>query len=277
MIDPARKEVNDMIRTNVKQPTETRKLIARKGCFSLVEYEKDYSVTPGSAAEAFYESEMNIHKKQVIAELDGNGIILQGGEMQIMMGDIKASTNVQGVGDYFKKLIGSTVTGETAIKPRYTGTGVVLLEPTYKYVLFEDVADWNGGMVIEDGMFLACDDTVQMKVVARTTFSSALLGNEGLFNTMLSGTGIAVLESPVPAQELIIVDLEDDEVRIDGRMAIAWSDTLRFTVERTTRTLIGSAASGEGLVNVYRGTGRVLIAPVACDTGVPRPKRRGRK
>ncbi len=277
MIDPARKEVNDMIRTNVKQPTETRKLIARKGCFSLVEYEKDYSVTPGSAAEAFYESEMNIHKKQVIAELDGNGIILQGGEMQIMMGDIKASTNVQGVGDYFKKLIGSTVTGETAIKPRYTGTGVVLLEPTYKYVLFEDVADWNGGMVIEDGMFLACDDTVQMKVVARTTFSSALLGNEGLFNTMLSGTGIAVLESPVPAQELIIVDLEDDEVRIDGRMAIAWSYTLRFTVERTTRTLIGSAASGEGLVNVYRGTGRVLIAPVACDTGVPRPKRRGRK
>lgn len=266
-----------MIRTNVKQPTETRKLIARKGCFSLVEYEKDYSVTPGSAAEAFYESEMNIHKKQVIAELDGNGIILQGGEMQIMMGDIKASTNVQGVGDYFKKLIGSTVTGETAIKPRYTGTGVVLLEPTYKFVLFEDVADWNGGMVIEDGMFLACDDTVQMKVVARTTFSSALLGNEGLFNTMLSGTGIAVLESPVPAQELIIVDLEDDEVRIDGRMAIAWSDSLRFTVERTTRTLIGSAASGEGLVNVYRGTGRVLIAPVACDYGVPRPKKRGRK
>ena len=67
-----------MVRTNVKQPTETRKLIARKGCFSLVEYEKDYSVAPGSAAEAFYESEMNIHKKQVIAELDGNGIIAMG-------------------------------------------------------------------------------------------------------------------------------------------------------------------------------------------------------
>ena len=277
MIDPVRKEVNDMIRTNVKQPTETRKLIARKGCFSLVEYEKDYSVTPGSAAEAFYESEMNIHKKQVIAELDGNGVILQSGEMQIMMGDIKASTDVKGVGDFFKKLIGSTVTGETAIKPRYVGTGVVLLEPTYKYVLFEDVADWEGGMVIEDGMFLACDDTVQMKIVARTTFSSALLGNEGLFNTMLHGQGIAVLESPVPAEELIIVDLEDDEVRIDGRMAIAWSDSLRFTVERTTRTLVGSAASGEGLVNVYRGTGRVLIAPVAYDWGVPRPKKRMKK
>ena len=31
----------------------------------------------------------------------------------------------------------------------------------------------------------------------------------------------------------------------------------------TGTSLIGSAASGEGLVNVYRGTGRVLMAPVA--------------
>ncbi len=265
-----------MVRTNLKQPTETRKLIAQKGCFSLVEYDRDYSVTPGDAATAYYASEMNIHKKQVIAELDGNGIILQAGEMQLMMGDIRASAGVSGVGDLFKKLLGSTVTGETAVKPRFTGNGVVLLEPTYNYILFEDVADWNGGMVIEDGMFLACDDTVNMDIVARTNFSSALLGNEGLFNTRLKGNGIAVLESPVPAQELIIADLEDDTIRIDGKMAIAWSDSLRFTVERTTRTLVGSAASGEGLVNVYRGTGRVLIAPVSSDRGISKPRRQRR-
>ena len=45
-------------------------------------------------------------------------------------------------------------------------------------------------------------------------------------------------------------------------MAIAWSNSLTFTVEKTTRSLMGSAASGEGFVNVYRGTGRILIAPV---------------
>lgn len=53
------------------------------------------------------------------------------------------------------------------------------------------------------------------------------------------------------------------QTKIDGNFAIAWSNTLNFTVERTTKTLIGSAASGEGLVNVYRGTGRILVAPVA--------------
>lgn len=106
----------------------------------------------------------------------------------------------------------------------------------------------------------------------RTNLSSAVLGGEGLFNTALTGKGIAVLESPVPAEELIIVDLDKDVVRIDGNMAIAWSNTLEFTVERTTSTLIGSAASGEGLVNVYRGTGRVLIAPVAKNKSIPVPK-----
>ena len=262
-----------MIRTNMKLPTETRKLVATKGCFSLLEYEKDYSVNPGNAADAYYAAEMNIHKRQVCAELNGNGIIAQAGEMQIMMGNISAGTDVKGAGDLIRKFVGSSVTGETAIKPRYTGYGVVVLEPTYNYILFENVEDWVGGMVIEDGMFLACNDTVNLSVSARTTLSSALLGNEGLFNTTLSGTGVAVLESPVPSEELIVVDLENDEIKIDGSMAIAWSDTLKFTVERTTKTLIGSAASGEGLVNVYRGTGRILIAPVSCDRFISRPRK----
>jgi uncharacterized protein (AIM24 family) len=76
------------------------------------------------------------------------------------------------------------------------------------------------------------------------------------------GNGIVVLETNCPKEELVIVDLKDDEIRIDGGLAIAWSPSLKFTVERSTRSLIGSAASGEGLVNVYRGTGRVMMSPV---------------
>ncbi len=136
------------------------------------------------------------------------------------------------------------------------------MEPTYKFVILEDLANWNGNMVIEDGMFLACDDTVNMNVVARSNISSALLGQEGLFNNALSGVGIVALESRVPQEELLVVDLQDDVVKIDGDMAIAWSNTLTYTVERTTKTLVGSAATKEGLVNVFRGSGRILIAPV---------------
>ena len=71
------------------------------------------------------------------------------------------------------------------------------------------------------------------------------------------------MECNVPENELIEVELENDELKIDGNLAVCWSSNLDFTVERTTKTLVGSAVSGEGLVNVYRGTGRVLMSPVA--------------
>ena len=74
---------------------------------------------------------------------------------------------------------------------------------------------------------------------------------------------VAALESNVPEDELIEVILENDELKIDGNLAVCWSSNLEFTVERSTKTLVGSAVSGEGLVNVYRGTGRVLMCPVA--------------
>ena len=61
------------------------------------------------------------------------------------------------------------------------------------------------------------------------------------------------------------IELHDDIVKIDGNYAIAWSGSLNFTVERSGKSLIGSAASGEGLVNVYRGTGKVMMAPVRND------------
>ena len=251
-----------MIRTNLFNESEAKKITERLGNFSVIEWVKDISNSYTGAFYAYYAAQMGVHKKQVAIDLNGSGAILQAGAMQMILGDIKVSTDVKGVGDLAKKLIGGKVTGESAIKPKYTGKGQVILEPTYKYIILEDMSQWSSGMVIEDGLFLACSDTVGISVVSRKNFSSALLGNEGLFNACLTGTGIVALESNVPKDELIIVDLENDTIKIDGSMAIAWSNTLEFTVERTTKTLIGSAASGEGLVNVYRGTGRILIAPV---------------
>lgn len=96
----------------------------------------------------------------------------------------------------------------------------------------------------------------------RSNVSSAVLGNEGLFNLGIQGQGIVCLESPCPREELVEIWLDNDVLKVDGNFAIAWSGSLDFTVERSGKTLLGSAASGEGLVNVYRGTGKVLLAPV---------------
>lgn len=253
-----------MVKTNIMQETSYRKVTEQKGCFSLLEYQKNAAVGLQNAVGEYYATKMGVHKRQVIAHLNGNGIIIQAGAMQWIAGNVDATSNVKGAGDFAKKLIGSKMTGESAVKPRYSGTGTMMLEPTYRHILFEEVSNWGSGMVIDDGLFCACEDTVITKVVARSNLSSAALGGEGLFNTCLAGKGIAVLESPVPRGELIVMDLTEpgDVVKIDGNMAIAWSESLQFTVERTTKSIMGTAASGEGLVNVYRGVGRILMAPV---------------
>ena len=75
-----------------------------------------------------------------------------------------------------------------------------------------------------------------------------------------------MLESPCPESEVVYIDLHGEELKIDGNYALAWTSGLEFTVERSGKSLIGSAVSGEGLVNVYRGTGRVMMAPMQAAT-----------
>lgn len=117
--------------------------------------------------------------------------------------------------------------------------------------------------MLDDGLFLACESSLQHKAVMRSNLSSAIAGNEGLFNLSLNGNGVFCIESDCPKEELIEIELQNDVLKVDGNYAIAWSKGLDFTVERSGKSLIGSAASGEGLVNVYRGTGRVLMMPTA--------------
>jgi uncharacterized protein (AIM24 family) len=121
----------------------------------------------------------------------------------------------------------------------------------------EDVAE-HSGLVISDGMFLACEDTLQMSTSMVKTLSGAAFGGQGLFNLRLSGKGIVALESPIPEKEIVKVTLSAGEaLQIDGNYALMWDDELTMSVEKSGKSLIGSAVSGEGLVNVFRGVGSV--------------------
>ena len=249
---------------------ENRKYAKSIENFHVLEYVQDASVSPMNAMNEYFMSKMNVRRRQVVIDIDkDHSAVIQAGAMQWMGGNVQATSGVKGIVDFLGKALKGAVTKETAVKPEYVGEGCLVLEPTYKYIILADIGKWGpAGMTIEDGMFLACDANVKSKVVARKNLSSAVLGSEGLFNLSLQGNGVAALESNVPEDELIEVILENDELKIDGNLAVCWSSNLEFTVERSTKTLVGSAVSGEGLVNVYRGTGRVLMCPVAPTTSL---------
>lgn len=249
----------------VNLENENRKFIKTLDNFHVLEYVQDASVSPMNAINEYFMSKMNVRRRQVVIDINkDHSAVIQAGSMQWMGGNVQATSGVKGIGDLFGKALKGAVTRESAVKPEYVGEGCLVLEPTYKYIILQDVSKWGAvGMTIEDGMFLACDANVKRNIIARKNVSSAVLGGEGLFNMSLQGSGVVALESNVPESELIEIELENDELKIDGNLAVCWSSNLDFTVERTTKTLVGSAVSGEGLVNVYRGTGRVLMSPVA--------------
>lgn len=129
-----------------------------KGIFQVIEHKRDLAVGPETAEAEFFMSRMGVRKKQILAKLNGNtGVTTQVGAMQWMAGNVYATTGLK-------------------------GAGYLMLEPTYKYMLLEDVADWEGRLVLDDGLFLACESTVQHKLQARSNGSSVMFGKMGLFN-----------------------------------------------------------------------------------------------
>ncbi|GGJ02908.1 AIM24 family protein [Paenibacillus hunanensis] len=232
------------------------------GGFTVLEYIKDLSCTSVMDATAqYYMSQSNMRRKQLMIELNNSEIMMKAGAMQYTIGRMEMTTGINGLGGLVSGMFKSAASGTGTVKPHYRGTGMIMLEPTYNYIWLIDVD--NDEVVIEDGLFLACDTSLNIGVTARSNFSSAALGGEGLFNMTAKGKGVLALEAPVPAEETVVVELENDELKVDGNFAMMWSNTLKFTVEKSGKTKIGSAASGEGLVNVYRGTGTVWLSPLA--------------
>lgn len=201
-------------------------VIAERGPFKVIQYDRDLSCTPEEAMTKYYMSQMYVTKKQLVCDTDKASVILSPGKMQL---------------------------GNSSPQR--------LLESRWSNRSMKDLDEWGGSVTVDDGLFYACEGSTKIKTVARSTVSSAVMGGEGLFNTCLVGHGVVALECRCPEEELIEITLNNDTIRIDGNYAIAWSEDLRFTVEKSGKSLLGSAVSGEGFVNVYSGTGRVLLMP----------------
>ncbi|WP_244834429.1 AIM24 family protein [Clostridium sp. BJN0001] len=201
----------------------------------------------------------DIKLKQIRIELDDSAVRIEPGALSYMKGDINISTKSGGVFGFGKKLLSSKITNETLFKPEYSGTGEIFLEPSFSNFALIELEDDD--IIIDDGLFYACETSVDVSVQAQKNLSSMMLGNEGVWQTSLGGSGIVALEIPVPESEIFKCVLIDDTLKVDGNFAILRTGNIEFSVEKSAKTIAGSIVNKEGLVNVYRGTGEVWLAP----------------
>ncbi|MEN8907099.1 MAG: AIM24 family protein [Clostridiales bacterium] len=196
--------------------------------------------------------------RQIRININNSSIITQPGALQFMKGPITMelkSNSPNAVKGFFK----SVGTGESSITPKYSGKyGEIYLEPSFKYYYVIEME--NEQIILDDGMFYCCDESIQLDVYTNTAVTG-LFGGDGFKQPLLKGSGVAVLESNVPFEEVLIYQLNNETIKIDGKFAIVVRGDINIKMEKSTNSVLGSIKSGEGILQTYTGTGEIWVAP----------------
>lgn len=227
--------------------------------FQILEFDRLEGATDvGTALGLQIMNDSGIKLRQVRIILEDSSVKLESGALSYMKGEIEIKTKTGGVVGLGKKFLNSKLTGETMFKPTYEGTGEIFLEPSFGHFALIELEDEE--IIVDDGLFYACEEDVEVGAAMQKSVSSMLFGNEGIYQTSISGSGIVVLEIPVPESEIFKCKLFNDTLKVDGNFAVLRTSNIEFTVEKSS-SLIGSVTNGEGLLNVYSGTGEVWLLP----------------
>ncbi|WP_418542875.1 AIM24 family protein [Intestinibacter bartlettii] len=227
--------------------------------FQILEFDRLEGATDvGTALGLQIMNDSGIKLRQVRIILEDSSVKLESGALSYMKGEIEIKTKTGGVVGLGKKFLNSKLTGETMFKPTYEGTGEIFLEPSFGHFALIELEDEE--IIVDDGLFYACEEDIEVGAAMQKSVSSMLFGNEGIYQTSISGSGIVVLEIPVPESEIFKCKLFNDTLKVDGNFAVLRTSNIKFTVEKSS-SLIGSVTNGEGLLNVYSGTGEVWLLP----------------
>jgi uncharacterized protein (AIM24 family) len=229
--------------------------------FEVIEYIKPRKSSTSIQQQSInqpYNSSLGEKLRQVRISLNKSSIITQPGALQFMKGPINMelkSNSSSAVKGFFK----SVGTGESSVTPKYTGEyGEIYLEPAFKYFYILEIE--NEQLILDDGMFYCCDESIQLDVYTNSA-AAGLFGGDGFRQPLLKGSGVAILESDVPFDEILIYQLNNETLKIDGKFAIVVRGNIDIKIEKSTKSTLGSIRSGEGLLQTYTGTGEVWVAP----------------
>jgi len=216
-----------------------------------------------TAQALFMANQAGIRLKHVRIRLHNASAILEAGALYFMKGNIKIDAKAGGtggLGGIAKGFASKVLANETFFRPQYSGTGEIYLEPSFSHFMTIKLRE-KQALIVEKGMFFCSESRVGVSVELNKNVTAGALGGEGWFQTKVTGPGVVVLATPVPSSEVLVYDLFNETLQVDGNFALMRTEGVKFSVKKSTRSLLGSVASGEGLLQTFEGTGKVWIAP----------------
>jgi uncharacterized protein (AIM24 family) len=191
----------------------------------------------------------------VEAHLNHEMVRMESGALCYMSGNIQVySPFLPSIGG----IITSVLADEAMHRPRYTGTGVITTESSLGGF---HLLDLNGeSWILERGAYWASEGKIALSY-HREPIMTALYAGEGFIylQTKVSGYGKVVVCTKGPTE---IVQLEKGQKFVaEGQYVVCRTGDVTMTIQRLTRNFMGRFTSGEKIVRVYEGTGKILLNP----------------
>lgn len=199
--------------------------------------------------------------QQVRVILQDSKIISDDGVFHFSKGNINVDMKFKGENSEKIKRLKKTVThNETLIKPAYEGTGEIYFKPEWNhYFIFQLNAE---EIIIEKNMYVCSELNIEITEARPKNVNPASHKNKDLLKQVqLSGTGICILRSPVPIDEIVVMELQDEAIQTEQGIVLYRSPTIEFTVENPTKSIWGNLGTTRDFLRTYRGTGTIWIAP----------------
>ncbi len=187
------------------------------------------------------------------AEFQNSAVRYESGGMYYMQGNLELEANLPSAGGFLK----SMVTRESVVKPVIRGSGTVWFEPSFGNFTIMDLK--NEEWILDKGAYYASEMNIEIGSFTNKSISGMFSG-EGFFQTKVSGSGKVVILSNGPLET---IELNNGKLVVDGSFAVARQASVQLTVAKANKGIFGSMISGEGIINTFTGTGKVLIAPAA--------------
>jgi uncharacterized protein (TIGR00266 family) len=181
--------------------------------------------------------------------------------------DLSAKLNAKGSG--LGKLMGavarSFVSGEsmfiTEVVSHVPG-GAVAIAPSYPGTIMQlDVGQQQ--YRLNDSTFLAMEGTVGYTMQRQNVGRSLFGGQGGFFVMTTEGYGRLLVNS---FGSIKVIQLNNAQsFAVDNGHVVAWDVNLDYDIQLQSGVL-GSIGTGEGIVNLFRGTGIVLVQTLNLQT-----------
>jgi len=197
--------------------------------------------------------------KMIRIRLSGSKVRVEPGALYFMKGqlEMKSSTG----GGMLKGMKRKLLSGETFFVNEIHGVGEVYLEPTFGHFFLHNLNPNEPGVICDKGMFYAGAGNLNVGAKMQGKLSAGFFGGEGWFQTHITGHGVAILYVPVPKEEVMMYVLDNEKLSVDGNFALMRHDSVDFKVEKSSKGIMSTLVSGEGLLQTFAGSGKVWIAP----------------